>query len=132
MLHLGDYLYEYANASLGDGGPIGRLPDPPGEIVSLADYRRRHALYKTDPDLQEVHRQHPWIVIWDDHEVADNAYRDGAQNHQASSEGDYAERRASAIRAYHEWMPLRRGPAAMSGPTAAIASVRGRTTRSAR
>jgi alkaline phosphatase D len=111
VLHLGDYLYEYGNGTLGDGRPLGRLPDPPNEIVSLDDYRRRHAQYKTDADLQELHRQHPWLVIWDDHEIADNAYRDGAFNHQASREGDYAARRASALRAYFEWMPLRRGPA---------------------
>lgn len=107
VLHLGDYLYEYANGTFGDGTPIGRAPDPPGEIVALDDYRRRHAQYKTDPDLQELHRQHPWVVIWDDHEIADNAYRDGAFNHQTSSEGDYATRRESAVRAYREWMPLR-------------------------
>jgi alkaline phosphatase D len=110
VLHLGDYLYEYGNGTLGDGRPLGRVPDPPNEIVSLDDYRRRHAQYKTDPDLQELHRQHPWAVIWDDHEIADNAYRDGAFNHQASREGDFAARRASALRAYFEWMPLRRPP----------------------
>ncbi|HTV22678.1 MAG TPA: alkaline phosphatase D family protein [Polyangiaceae bacterium] len=107
VLHLGDYLYEYGNGTLGDGTPIGRMPDPPGEIVTLDDYRRRHAQYKTDPDLQELHRQQPWLVIWDDHEIADNAYRDGALNHQAPGEGVYLERRESALRAYREWMPLR-------------------------
>lgn len=110
VLHLGDYLYEYGNGYLGDGTPIGRVPDPPREIISLDDYRRRHAQYKTDPDLQELHRQHPWLVIWDDHEIADNAYRDGAYNHQAAGEGPYAERRQSALRAYREWMPLRPAP----------------------
>lgn len=110
VLHLGDYLYEYGNGTLGDGSPIGRVPDPPSEIVSLDDYRRRHAQYKTDADLQELHRQHAWVVIWDDHEIADNAYRDGAFNHQPSLEGDYATRRANALRAYFEWMPLRRAP----------------------
>jgi alkaline phosphatase D len=106
VLHLGDYLYEYGNGVLGDGLPIGRLPEPSGEIVTLDDYRRRHAQYKTDADLQELHRQHPWIVVWDDHEVADNSFRLGAYNHQAS-EGDYAARKGAATRAYREWMPLR-------------------------
>jgi alkaline phosphatase D len=107
VLHLGDYIYEYGNGVLGDGLPIGRLPEPSGEIVSLDDYRRRHAQYKTDADLQELHRQHPWVVVWDDHEVADNSFRLGAYNHQATSEGDYAERKRAATRAYREWMPLR-------------------------
>jgi alkaline phosphatase D len=107
VLHLGDYLYEYANGSLGDGAPIGRLPEPAGEIVSLDDYRRRHAQYKTDRDLQELHRQHPWVVVWDDHELADNAFRLGARNHQPATEGDYETRKRAAVRAYREWMPLR-------------------------
>ena len=106
VLHLGDYIYEYANGQYGDGAAFGRVPSPDREIVSLEDYRTRHAQYKTDPDLQEAHRQHPWIVIWDDHEVANNTWRDGAQNHQPE-EGDWATRRAAAIRAYHEWMPIR-------------------------
>ncbi len=107
VLHLGDYLYEYANLTFGDGEPIGRLPDPPQEIVSLEDYRRRHAQYKTDPDLQELHRQHPWVTVWDDHELANDAFATGAQNHQAASEGDFELRKASAIKAYREWMPIR-------------------------
>ncbi|HKO90546.1 MAG TPA: alkaline phosphatase D family protein, partial [Polyangiaceae bacterium] len=106
ILHLGDYLYEYENLRFGDGSAIGRLPDPPKEIVSLEDYRRRHAQYKTDPDLRELHRQHPFIAIWDDHEVANDAYRSGAQNHQPA-EGDFAARKQSALRAYREWMPIR-------------------------
>jgi alkaline phosphatase D len=107
VLHLGDYLYEYANGSLGDGAPIGRLPEPAGEIVSLDDYRGRHAQYKTDRDLQELHRQHPWVVVWDDHELADNSFRLGAKNHQPATEGEFEARKRAAIRAYREWMPLR-------------------------
>jgi alkaline phosphatase D len=107
VLHLGDYLYEYGNGSLGDGLPLGRLPEPSGEIVSLDDYRRRHAQYKTDSDLQELHRQHPWVAVWDDHEVADNSFRLGAYNHQDATEGDYEARKRAATRAYREWMPLR-------------------------
>lgn len=107
VLHLGDYIYEYRNAEYGDGVPLGRVPAPDREILTLADYRERHAQYKTDPDLQEVHRQHPLCVVWDDHEVANDASRDGAQNHQPEAEGDYAQRKASALQAYREWMPIR-------------------------
>jgi alkaline phosphatase D len=99
VLHLGDYLYEYPNGVLGDGASIGRMPDPDRETVTLAEYRQRHAQYKRDPDLQEVHRQYPFVAIWDDHEVANNAYRDGASNHQPDSEGDWAARKANAMRA---------------------------------
>lgn len=106
VLCLGDYIYEYANLSFGDGTSIDRVPAPDREITSLADYRLRHAQYKTDPDLQELHRQHPCIAVWDDHEVANDAYRTGAQNHQAA-EGDYPLRKASAEQAYREWMPIR-------------------------
>lgn len=107
VLYLGDYIYEYANGTYGDGGPLGRVPAPDREIVTLDDYRQRHAQYKLDPDLQEVHRQHPAVVIWDDHEFTDNAHRSGAGNHQASAEGTWEARRDAAIRAYYEWMPLR-------------------------
>lgn len=106
ILHLGDYLYEY-----GDGGyatlGVDRALDPEHEIVTLADYRRRHALYKTDPDLAALHRRYPFITTIDDHEVANNAWEHGAGNHQAAEEGDYAARKAAALQAYFEWMPLR-------------------------
>ena len=106
VLHLGDYIYEYANKRYGDGSKFGRIPSPDREILSLDDYRTRHAQYKTDPDLQDAHRQHPWIVVWDDHEVSNNTWRDGAQNHQPD-EGDWSRRKAAAIQAYFEWMPIR-------------------------
>ena len=57
-------------------------------MVQLADYRRRHAQYKQDPDLQALHARYPFIVTWDDHEVANDAWREGAENHQPA-EGDY-------------------------------------------
>ena len=81
ILHLGDYIYEYKNETYGDGRTIGRVPMPDREIVALQDYRDRHAQYKADPDSQEVHRQHPFIVTWDDHEFANNTWRGGAENH---------------------------------------------------
>jgi alkaline phosphatase D len=114
VLHLGDYLYEYGDGDVvvrgqnfGAAPPLGRTPDPPTETLTLEDYRRRHALYKRDPDLQEAHRQHPFIAIWDDHDVANDAWRNGAENHQPETEGDFSERKAAALRAYFEWMPVR-------------------------
>lgn len=110
VLHLGDYLYEYENGRYGDGAPLGRVPDPDKETVTLEDYRRRHAQYKTDPDLKEAHRQHPFIAVWDDHESADDAFRDGAGNHQPLTEGEWTVRKQAAIQAYFEWMPIRLQP----------------------
>ena len=108
VLHLGDYLYEYPNRDYGDGTRFGRAPQPNKEITTLSDYRTRHAQYKSDPDLQEVHRRHPFICIWDDHEITNNAFTDGAQNHQIDEEeGDWFIRREAAVRAYFEWMPIR-------------------------
>jgi alkaline phosphatase D len=110
VLHLGDYIYEFENGRYGDGSKLGRLPRPTGEIVTLDDYRARYATYRSDPDLQEAHRQHPFITVWDDHELANNAWRDGAANHQPATEGDWRTRRAAAWRAYLEWMPVRENP----------------------
>jgi alkaline phosphatase D len=109
ILHVGDYLYEYGNGADRSGPPelIGiRDGIPATEILNLADYRLRHALHKADPDLALAHRQHPWITIFDDHEVADNAWDDGANNHN-EGEGTFAARRRDAYRAYLEWMPFR-------------------------
>lgn len=114
VLHLGDYLYEYGAGDFGDGAG-GRVPDPKTEVVSLTDYRRRHAQYKTDPDLQEAHRQHPFIAVWDDHETANDAWRGGAQNHEPESEGDWETRKNAALQAYFEWMPIRDPAANASG-----------------
>jgi len=117
VLHLGDYIYEYPGRGVsaeqnpdeyGDGRPLGRAPEPPYEIVTLNDYRTRHACYKTDPDLQEVHRQHPMIAVWDDHESTNNSWRDGAQNHNPDrGEGPWSAREAVSIKAYYEWLPIR-------------------------
>jgi alkaline phosphatase D len=111
VLHLGDYIYEYANGQYGDGASIGRLVAPDHEIVSLQDYRQRHATYKTDLDLQEAHRQHPFIAVWDDHESANDSWHDGAENHNPElGEGAWDARKRAAIRAYFEWMPIREFP----------------------
>jgi alkaline phosphatase D len=107
VLHLGDYIYEFENGRYGDGTATNRVPRPLGETITLEDYRRRYATYRSDPDLQDAHRQHPFITVWDDHELTNNAWRDGAQNHQPDTEGDWRIRRAAAYRAYLEWMPVR-------------------------
>jgi alkaline phosphatase D len=108
VLHVGDYYYEYGPGTYGDGAEFGRVPLPPKELLTLADYRTRHAQYKSDIDLQAAHRAHPWITVWDDHETANNSFRDGAENHNPEKgEGAWADRKAAAIRAYYEWMPIR-------------------------
>jgi len=127
VLHLGDYVYEYGNAEdrYGPAGLAGlRDHQPTTEMVSLQDYRLRHALYKSDPDLQVAHRRHPWVVIFDDHEITNDAYDTGAENHEQQddpdtsytgpgqapgvrAEGKFLRRRADAFRAYLEWMPIR-------------------------
>jgi alkaline phosphatase D len=118
VLHVGDYLYEYQNGAYGDGAPLGRIPLPDREIVALSDYRLRHATYKSDPDLQEIHRQPPFITVWDDHESANDAWRDGAENHDPElGEGEWEARKRASIRAYFEWMPIR---ASALGPNGKI------------
>ncbi len=106
VIHLGDYIYEFANGVYGDGSDSGRVPLPTGEAVTLADYRQRYAIYRTDIDLQEAHRQHPFIVVWDDHELANDAWSGGAVNHGAR-QGDWHVRKMAAYKAYLEWMPIR-------------------------
>jgi alkaline phosphatase D len=109
VLHLGDYLYEYGVDGYGGdtGARLGRNHDPRHEIVSLADYRRRHAQYKADPASQRMHGAHSLLAIWDDHESANNPWMDGAENHQAEREGSWDARRRASLQAYFEWMPIR-------------------------
>ncbi|WP_416760450.1 alkaline phosphatase D family protein [Roseateles sp. So40a] len=110
-LHLGDYLYEYGPGQYAstNAQALGRVVEPQKEIIALADYRRRYAQYRSDADLQRLHAALPMIAVWDDHEVANDAWKDGAQNHQPSTEGEYAARRAAAVQAWHEWLPVRDG-----------------------
>ena len=103
VVHLGDYIYE----SGGSGEEVGRIHQPDSRLRTLADYRARHAQYRNDPDLQQLHQRHPVVAVWDDHDVADNAWRDGAADHDPSEDGDWNERRAAAVRAYLEWLPVR-------------------------
>ncbi|MFE9257907.1 alkaline phosphatase D family protein [Streptomyces sp. NPDC006879] len=107
VLHLGDYIYEYQSGGYPETSNVLRAHEPRHETVSLADYRQRHAHYKTDEDLQALHAAHPVIAIWDDHEIANDAWSGGAENHTPETEGDFAVRAAAAKRAYFEWMPVR-------------------------
>jgi len=109
VVHLGDYIYEFASGRYSDPS-ISRGVQPVSEVVTLADYRTRYAYYRNDPDLQAVHRQHPFIVVWDDHELANDAWSGGAGNHSAG-QGDWKVRQRAAYRAYLEWMPIRESPA---------------------
>ena len=111
VLHLGDYLYEYGPSQYGEV----RKPVPAREMVSLSDYRQRHAQYKQDADLQALHAKNPFIVTWDDHEVTNDQWANGAENHDPATEGDYLERRRRAHRAYDEWMPVRMGDSVALG-----------------
>jgi alkaline phosphatase D len=101
VAHLGDYIYE------GPGGEGALRPHlPNAEIVTLADYRTRHAQYKTDGDLQAAHAACPWLVTWDDHEVENNYAT--LESDPDSPPEEFAVRRAAAYQAYWEHMPISR------------------------
>jgi alkaline phosphatase D len=112
MVHVGDYLYEYDRGHYPDPGEEvpGRIIEPATEIVRLADYRLRFAAYRADPDLQRLHQYFPMVAMWDDHESANDAWENGAQNHQPDREGGWADRKAASVRAYREWMPVSDDP----------------------
>lgn len=113
VIHLGDYIYEYGADGYATDEAVRKLEvDNNTEIIKLDDYRKRYALYRKDKDLQALHHRHPFIVIWDDHELANDAWRDGAENHteetsEAKNEGKFLERKLAALQAYFEWMPIR-------------------------
>ena len=109
VLHLGDYIYEYAQGVYANPvatEQLGRQVEPGNEILSIEDYRMRYGLYRTDADLQAVHARHPFITVWDDHELANDCWTGGAENHN-ETEGDFSVRARAASQAYHEWMPIR-------------------------
>lgn len=108
VVHLGDYIYEYARGEYAseDAAALGREVEPAGELFTLADYRARYGQYRTDEDLKAAHAALPFIAVWDDHEVANDAWKGGAENHE-KGEGDYVARRDAALQAYAEWMPIR-------------------------
>ena len=105
-VHLGDYYYEYKR---GDYPSVKQTLEgrvlPIDEAVTLAGYREHHATYRADPDLQRLHQLLPMVLMWDDHESANDSYRDGAENHEAD-EGSWAVRKAASKRAYREWLPV--------------------------
>jgi alkaline phosphatase D len=105
VLHLGDYLYEYARGGYDNGSELIRRILPEGEILTLADYRLRYASYRSDPDLQALHAAFPMIASTDDHEGANDSWEGGAQNHQPD-EGDWTNRKNAAMQVWREWMPI--------------------------
>lgn len=106
ILHLGDYIYEYETGGY-SSNISGRGHEPANEIVALSDYRMRYSHYKLDPDLIAAHQQYPFIMVWDDHETANNSFSGGAGNHTEGSEGFWADRKAYGIQANTEWLPVR-------------------------
>ncbi len=78
------------------------------EIITIAVYRELHAQYKFDYGSKALHRNAPMVAVWDDHEFSNDTWKKGAENHAIDgSEGDFYARRSAAIKAYHEWMPIR-------------------------
>lgn len=108
-VHLGDYIYEYSREGYAskDAAALKREVDPKNEIVTLTDYRSRYAQYRGDADLQALHAKMPFIAVWDDHEFANDTWTGGAENHNPATEGPFSARRAAALQAYNEWMPIR-------------------------
>ena len=112
-LHVGDYIYEYGIAAYKEKDLVaGRsvLPAHDHEMISLVDYRLRFACYRADPDLQKLHQMAPMVALWDDHEITNDSWEGGASNHQRQSEGDWNTRRAAAMQAYREWLPVSEEP----------------------
>ena len=105
VVHVGDYVYE--NDIMRGSRRSLRAHVPRGPLLTLDDYRARHAQYKTDPDLQALHACHPVVAVWDDHEIMGGTWRGGAGSHRPSH-GVWEERRAAALQAYFEWIPVRR------------------------
>ncbi|MBO2618995.1 alkaline phosphatase D family protein [Shewanella algae] len=108
MLHLGDYIYEYGRGGYASehAADLGREVLPAGELLSLSDYRTRYGQYRGDASLQKLHAKLPFITVWDDHEVANDTWKDGAENHN-QGEGDFDARKQAALQAYFEWLPIR-------------------------
>lgn len=108
VVHLGDFIYEYAKYGFGYDSTVNRVHDPKLEAITLSDYRRRHAQYRLDEDTRKLLQQYPLIVVWDDHEVANDAWMGGAENHDPATEGNWNDRLAAAKQAYFEWMPVKK------------------------
>jgi alkaline phosphatase D len=104
ILHLGDYIYEsflprFINKK-------DRIPLPKKELITLSDYRTRYSQYRLDPDLMRAHQMHPFINIWDDHEIANDSYKEGAGGHNPDEDGSYEDRKSNAKKAFYEWLPI--------------------------
>lgn len=106
VLMLGDYIYEYESGGYAPNTNIDRIFDPTNEILTLDDYRMRYSIYHMDEALRKLHQNFPWICVWDDHESANDSFKDGAENHNAG-EGDWQLRKQAAQKAYFEWLPIR-------------------------
>ncbi len=111
VIHLGDYMYEYAPGRYRAAGGLVRTHTE-GKCQTLADYRRRHAQYKSDPDLRAAHAAAPWVVVWDDHELENNWAGDSPGSPGVPG---FARRKQAAMRAYYENMPLRRSARPRNG-----------------
>lgn len=111
IIHLGDYFYEYGVDGFGatpESASLNRRHEPATEILSLEDYRTRHKQYRSDKSLQLAHQKKPFICVWDDHEIANDAYKDGAENHDENTEGSFETRKRYALQAYSEFLPFSR------------------------
>ncbi len=109
IIHLGDYIYEYESGGFSSSvvTGMGRTYQPTNEAITLTDYRIRHSHYKLDDQLQRLHQVHPFITTWDDHETANDSYKNGAGNHDAATEGPWIDRKIGGTQAYKEYMPIR-------------------------
>jgi len=107
VICLGDYIYEYAAGGYSPNPAVNRQWLPANEIISLSDYRQRYSTYHLDEDLRRLHQQFPFITVWDDHESANDAWMNGAENHTSATEGPFAVRKSNAKQAYFEWLPIR-------------------------
>lgn len=112
VVHLGDYIYEYPRGTYPSARETmaGRTIEPAHEIVSIGDYHARYASYRRDRDLQMLHQRFPMITIWDDHEIANDAWTGGAENHQPQTEGLWESRKSAAKTAYRHWLPMSEEP----------------------
>ncbi len=107
VVGLGDYIYEYESGGYAPNAQTGRVWDPAVEITTLTDYRARYSTYHLDADLRMLHQQYAWILVWDDHETANDSWYGGAENHTFPTEGSWGSRKAAGIQAYQEWLPIR-------------------------
>lgn len=111
IVHLGDYFYEYGAGGYGstaENAFLNRSHEPEGEIISLDDYRTRYKQYRSDTSLKLAHQKKPFICVWDDHEIANDTYKEGAENHDEATEGSFEVRKQNALQAYSEFLPFSR------------------------